>query len=257
MNKLDFTANGGIPLFLDDIRFLQNANRDAISGLFSFLPENKVVVLSGLGVPQAPNNYIEEGYVYWNREVYFVPGIGDFSSINHLLFDFTPTIDVSGNRQTATGNNISPHQIRAAKIIGSSTLPSPVPPNTVIFMQMGEVHQNTVGFYDALAARLDLVPPGAVMLWFGEPNTIPEGWEQATGQLGWFGGITQTNAPDLRRAMVWGQDSTFNAGAPYQDVGHVTVGNPELAAISFHGSKIVTGIWIIKNGSNIPPLFTY
>jgi hypothetical protein len=254
MNKLDFTANGGIPLFLDDIRFLQDANRDAIKALISFLPNDKVVVLSGLSTPTPPNGFIEEGYVYWNGEVFFVPGIGDFASINHLLFDFTPTIDSLGDRQTATGDNISPHQIRTAKIIGFSTLPSPVPPNTVIFMQMGEVHPNTVGFYDAIAQRLDLVPPGVVMLWFGQPNTIPQGWEQATGQLGWFGGITQTNAPDLRRAYIVGFDAA--ASPPLNSVGTGQNG-PDLDLLAGSATRRVVGMYIIKNGSNIPPLFTY
>lgn len=252
MNKLDFTHNGGVPLYLDDFRFLQQANLQALQGVLSFLPEDKVIVLSGLSYPSGVNNFIEEGFVLFEREIYFVPGAGGFSSINHLTWDFTPGIDSSGDRTTQSGNNISPYRVGTAKLIGTST-----PLSGKKFMEMGEIHQDTKGFYDALAERLDLVPPGAVMLWFGTLANIPAGWEQATGQMGFFGGPFPTQAPDLRRSIVWGHDSAA-APAPFNTIKVQTPRYiPPAGSTAIVQGNYTTGVWIIKNGSNIPTIFTY
>lgn len=70
MNRLKTTDNGGFPLELDDLRWQEEAVRDAFKGLTSFLERDNIilsgVVISGMGTA---NTTWTEGYVLINGEV--------------------------------------------------------------------------------------------------------------------------------------------------------------------------------------------
>ncbi|HLP51245.1 MAG TPA: hypothetical protein VK154_10205 [Chitinophagales bacterium] len=70
MNRLKTTDNGGFPLELDDLRWQEEAVRDAFKGLTSFLERDNIILsgvaISGLGTA---NTTWTEGYVLINGEV--------------------------------------------------------------------------------------------------------------------------------------------------------------------------------------------
>lgn len=250
MNFLDFQAIGGMPLFKDDFRFLQESLRDGITGALSFLPNNKVVVMHGLTDPSISEQ--PEGYIYFAGEVYHVANAA-IPVDQQLIWDFTPEIDIDGNRMLLDVE-LMPHVIRKARIVGLDVDAVDIPPEAVKFGVDGEISTDTVGFYDVLASRLDCQPAGSTMFWTRPPNTIPEGWEPMVGQMGFFGGPFPSQCADMRRALPLGYDNPA-APQPFHQVGAV------LNNIDFNYDttplRAVTGIWIIKNGSNIPVIFTY
>lgn len=254
MNKLLTQVNGGWPLKLDDIRWIDESIRESFKAVFAMFPQDRVIVLSGLGIPSGVNNTVPAGHVYFAGEIYLVDET-DIGPYTNIIWDFTPELSAtSGQKTLQSGASFEAHQIRKAKLLATALAAGNIPAPVRRFIVGGSLHEHTIGFYDTLAARLDLVPPGSVLLWFGQPNTIPSGWEQAAGQLGWFGGITQTNAPDLRGAHVVG----YKADSWNSEIN--TVGFSAQNKILENGNedtRRVTGIWIIKNGSNIPPIFSY
>lgn len=81
MKKLLTNNTGGFPFVLDDLRWIESGNQEVFKALIvPYLPYSDVqnaIIISGLKVDDV-FGYLrggEEGYVYWNGEVFYSPGI--------------------------------------------------------------------------------------------------------------------------------------------------------------------------------------
>lgn len=87
-----------------------------------------------------------------------------------------------------------------------------------------------------------LVPSGAILMWSGDENTVPEGWALCNGQTVTYEGRT-TRTPDLKGRFVVGYDpSDFS----YDDPGALSAGNTSDTGET-GGRRTVT-----LSGSNLP-----
>jgi hypothetical protein len=253
MNKLLTQVNGGWPLKLDDIRWMDESIRESFKAVFAMFPQDRVIVLSGLGIPSGVNNTVPAGYVYYAGEIYVVDET-DIGTYTNIIWDFTPEMSsTSGQKTLQSGTDFEAHEIRKGKLLATALAAGDIPAPVRRYIVDGEVHQHTIGFYDTLAANFDLVPAGSMMLWGGTLANIPAGWELAIGQMGFFGGAFPSMAPDMRRCLVAGYDAT--AAAPFNALNTV-IDNIDLN-IDPQPLRMRIGAWIIKNGSVIPPIFSY
>lgn len=253
MNKLLTQVNGGWPLKLDDIRWMDESIRESFKAVFAMFPQDRVIVLSGLGIPSGVNNTVPAGYVYYAGEIYVVDET-DIGPYTNIIWDFTTELSAtSGQKTLQSGTDFDAHEIRKGKLLATALAAGDIPAPVRRFIIQGSLHEHTRGFYSTLAANFDMVPAGSMMLWGGELADIPEGWELAVGQMGFFGSVFPTQAPDMRRCIVAGYDAT--ASAPFNALNTV-IDNIDLN-IDPQPLRMRIGAWIIKNGTVVPPIFTY
>lgn len=76
MNFLETLNQGGFPLALNDLRFLQSALRDGIKGTASFMAKpGEPIIISGLvGTVSGSDITYTAGFIFANGEIYYVPG---------------------------------------------------------------------------------------------------------------------------------------------------------------------------------------
>jgi hypothetical protein len=253
MNNLRTDVPGGWPIKLNDIRWIQDAFRGGFDAVFGHLPQDSVVVLTGLSMPGTPGNTVSSGVVYYNGEIYEVE---ETSLVNgtHVLWDFEPQLSVeSGVKTLETGSEYLAHEIRKAKLYAVNPSFTPTP-ETRRFIWAGALHEHTLGYYDVMASRFDPMPLGVVMLWPFPPDTIPLGWEAATGQTHNYLGTGPIAGPDYRRAVIAGFDDA--ASPPFNTVGNAQNGL-DLVFDAASPQRRVIAIWIIKVSYNVPAIFTY
>ncbi len=76
MNQLITTYNGGFPFQLDDLRFLDSAQREAFLGVIKALVGYKTgAVISGCEIMSndGTNIHIADGYVFLSNEIFYAP----------------------------------------------------------------------------------------------------------------------------------------------------------------------------------------
>lgn len=112
MNKLKTDFNGGFPLTLDDIRFIDEYFRTGIHQIAISLA--KFAILSGF--EPINNNTVSAGWLIINGEIGFIPettGL-DFNFDYGVVAD--NYLDSSVVRITQAGASIKPHEIRQFKL---------------------------------------------------------------------------------------------------------------------------------------------
>lgn len=73
MNNIDASKNGGHPLYLQDVDFLQNAYKEAFEGITSSLKEDSYILSGCIKTLQSAGVWaVSEGFVVLNREVFKV-----------------------------------------------------------------------------------------------------------------------------------------------------------------------------------------
>lgn len=252
MNNLRTNVPGGWPIKLNDIRWLQDAMRGGFSAVFAMFPQDTVIVLSGLSLPVGVDNTVSAGIVYYNGEIYVVDEV-DLDDNQYIVWDFEPVLSTeSGEKILQNEAEYQAHEIRKANLLVVPDDPEPAD-GVRRFIWEGELHEHTKGYYNVLAAQLDLVPAGTVMLWGGTLANIPTGWELCQGQMGMFGGAFPSQAPDYRNAFVAG----YNAAgpAPFNTLGAEII-NVDIVN-NTSPLRLEIGAYIIKNGSQLPPIFSY
>lgn len=121
MDKLVF-PNGGMPLELDDLDFMQNASKEAISGLYHQYASlhNGFIVISGVVVSGASSPYnVSEGYVMCNYEVCHFPAQTSVDLVPYIALD--STYDSAGNDVFFDGVSRDTYNVRKAKVVSSGT----------------------------------------------------------------------------------------------------------------------------------------
>lgn len=122
MNSLLF-PNGGMPVYLDDLAFMQSANLDAFRGIIREVAEqyggNLILGGCNLTEPTTTTATLSEGWVMIGYEVYYVPGntvakTAGQSYTGEILPDVY--LDTNGSRTFANGSTQNPWQIRRAKL---------------------------------------------------------------------------------------------------------------------------------------------
>lgn len=129
MNKLITTNNGGFPLELDDIRFEQDAIRDAFYGLisgFGIAPADSFI-LSGCQVTGSPvpGAAYSAGYLCLNGEVFKVDAATLPAQAGGEVYywDAEVTYDTAGNEQFESGTSYNTYQVRKAKVYSGVQTP--------------------------------------------------------------------------------------------------------------------------------------
>jgi len=128
MNELRSTYNGGMPLRLDDVRWIVAGLKDAIKGLSTpFLSPNGAVILSGcVATDLGSGNYsYSAGYVYFDNEVFYFPAIASIaiSDIN-ASFYMVETFDATGTKVYEDATTHDTYAIRVAGIGAKATYPA-------------------------------------------------------------------------------------------------------------------------------------
>lgn len=108
MNKLELGFQGGDPLALDDLEFMQAGIAEAIKGLASVWQSGSLdsIVISGLnGNVVGLNTTVTSGFIVVNSEVYYVPGATLPNA--GICIDISETIDHNGDE---IFENLDPHE---------------------------------------------------------------------------------------------------------------------------------------------------
>lgn len=122
MNKLLF-PNGGMPVFLDDLAFVQSAEFDAFKGIIRAVADaySGNLILGGcvLTEPTSTTATLSEGWVMLGYEIYYVPGNTVSKPAGpSYTGEIQPDVylDAAGNRTFGNGSSQNPWQVRRAKL---------------------------------------------------------------------------------------------------------------------------------------------
>lgn len=118
MNQL-LTPNGGMPLELDDLRFLQDAYKDGFKAmLFELAKQNNGnMVLGGIEVtPDGSGGFnTSEGYVMLDYEVFYVPAaIG--LNFNIIVIELFVYYDTDGNEIFSDSVSRDTYEVRQGRV---------------------------------------------------------------------------------------------------------------------------------------------
>lgn len=156
MNKLNTINNGGHPIELDDLRWMDSAYRNAFLGLlsgFGILP-NETFILSGCNKTTSGSTItVTEGYICLEGEILYMPEqtypVPTGSDVDY--FELDVTYDPLGNETFEDTTTHDTYEIRQAKISvgtpasGTITLLSNVKTIfEVIKDNIPAIHQSTI-----------------------------------------------------------------------------------------------------------------
>lgn len=202
MNKIETTGIGGIPIVLDDLRFLHASYLEAFKGLASpfGIAAADAIILSGVirSIVGADVEYTE-GYVAYNGEIHHFPAQTYPEPVNpeneYLVVDVT--YDVEGLKVFENATSHDTYEVRKVKIVKSDTLPSG-----------GIILADLKRFYDIIRTNIDTERSGVVKDFAG--NTIPSGYLLCDGSA-----VSRTTYAALFSAIgtIWGVgdgSTTFN-----------------------------------------------
>lgn len=133
MNKLLSTLGGGMPLFLNDLNFIDLAYRDALFGIMSAfgITEQDSFKLSGCVVAHIGGNDFTctAGYISFLGEIYQVKAHNITTSEQYINFAPKLSWDAEGNKVFKDASTQNTYQIREAELVGSdeSTMPYNAP----------------------------------------------------------------------------------------------------------------------------------
>lgn len=127
MNKL-ITPNGGMPLELDDLRFMQDAYHDGFKGIiYEFAKANNGnIILGGCEVVDSGNGTFEvsEGYIMLDYEVLYVPAVTGLS-FSLVILEYNQTYDPAGNEVFADNTSRDTYEVRQARVFDPNISQSP------------------------------------------------------------------------------------------------------------------------------------
>ncbi len=183
MDRIEIQQTGGFPLESDTLTFLQNAF-DSFNKL-GYFSGNSVIVQ---GCHESDGN-VSNGWVFVNGELMPFEGgaIGDFVRI----------ITTTEERIFENGESKAVYHRKKA-MFGSPGIPWQV------FQRPKSLYELTLA---DVALQKKTVPVGAIMMWAGAVNEIPEGWKLCDGDNG---------TPDLRSKFIVGYNANEN---DYNEIG--------------------------------------
>lgn len=183
MNRIEIQQTGGFPLESDTLTFLQDAF-DSFNKL-GYLAGNNMIIQ---GCNESNGN-VSDGWVFVNGELMPFQG----SALGYEVRIVTTTEE----RVFENGESKAVY-VRKKAVFGSPGIPWSA------FQRADSTWQLTVAKED-LQKRV--VPIGAIMMWAGEINQIPNGWELCDGNNG---------TPDLSSKFIVGYNPNEN---DYNEIG--------------------------------------
>lgn len=118
MNQLKTTINGGFPIVLDDLRWMDAAYRSAITGILSPLGSDafNVIIISGCARSGVSSTVtIAAGYVLMNGEIFKVSA-HSFTLAAYEYWNIEETYDAAGTKVFADAVSNDTYLIRQAKV---------------------------------------------------------------------------------------------------------------------------------------------
>lgn len=120
MNQLITTNNGGFPFVLNDLRFDQQAVRDAFVGLLSAygITTADSFILSGCESFVGGGGVYLPGWIFLAGEILKFDGAPITSSPGSVaVWDVDVSYDAAGDKRMENGTTVQTYQVRKAKII--------------------------------------------------------------------------------------------------------------------------------------------
>lgn len=121
MNKLLTNITGGFPFTLDDLRFLDDANRLAVADIIKTIAGDGPVILYGCGITDAGVNVsVAEGAILWQGEIWHVfphSYIAPSPMPDAPQWNFVAVDDAAGSKVFENGVTHQVYQVR--KAVGS------------------------------------------------------------------------------------------------------------------------------------------
>lgn len=157
MNKFITTDVGGLPITLDDFRFIDDSVRNAFfgfSGAFGSATEDGFT-LQGAGVTFNGLSYdVAAGYIAYGGEIFEVlahnvaaPGVGET-----LIWRINTSNDPAGNKTFDSGGTFDTYQLRRASVISFVAVASSLPAvgTPTIHEKIAELSGPTLGAWTTI-----------------------------------------------------------------------------------------------------------
>jgi hypothetical protein len=193
MNKVNWIELGGAPIRNDDWKFDQDAVRDALKGVSSFLGAN--ALLNGcVPSPSGGGHVFTSGYVLINGEVLFVPAVTapiPFDEDGNYFQIQESNVSPDGDIVMENGNAVNIYKQRIA-VIGYDS--DSLPPNAITWLSAYN-NRFTKKAYDAVMS--ETIFPQKGMFWkrlSGAPLTISSGIVDFDSRNGNFARVTTNNS---------------------------------------------------------------
>lgn len=129
MNKYITTDVGGLPIVLDDFRFIDDSVRNAFngfSGAFGKDTEDGYLLQGATVAPDFPNFDVRAGYIVFGGEIFQVlaatvpaPSVGQ-----ELVWAIDSTFDPAGNKTFDSGGTFDTYEIRRAHVVSAVVVAS-------------------------------------------------------------------------------------------------------------------------------------
>ena len=128
MNKLETNYNGGFPLVLDDLRFIQDSWRRGFEALSKFknIAGDAFIDNVALYPPRVTGTgpfTIEENWVYRDGEIWYVPETSSASIPLNLWISFPEVNDPEGSKIFEDTNTNETYKVRQATISTGAVQP--------------------------------------------------------------------------------------------------------------------------------------
>jgi hypothetical protein len=124
MNKLNI-PNGGMPLFGDDFRFLDEAGREALKGILFEAAQvyDGKMILGGCVLTVNPTTFsITEGFVMLDYEVLYLPATTVAKGGNTVCeIQLDVTYDPDGEKTFANSTTQDTYEVRRAKLVAGTS----------------------------------------------------------------------------------------------------------------------------------------
>ena len=115
MNKFLTNLNGGLPLFLDDIRFLDDIYRNSIHAIVKGIADK--IIISGINptISEQNNLVTEEGFILYLNEILYVPA-NSVAYNENLEYVFRRSVTTSGTRIFSDQSENDVYELRTGYI---------------------------------------------------------------------------------------------------------------------------------------------
>lgn len=148
MNRL-LTPNGGMEFHGDDLRFIQDAYKEAFAGIYAAFAENGNLILSGIeATDNGASVDISEGYILIAGEIMYFPAqtivVADFLDDVYIVPEITH--DPAGNDVFADLVSRDTYQVRRAKAIYDDLVSYPILLSTAPRLQQKIINLVDEGF---------------------------------------------------------------------------------------------------------------
>jgi hypothetical protein len=163
MNKLETNYDGGMPFDLDDIRFIQDAWRQAF-GAFNFIRKqdnttiiNNIILNPYNLVGTFPGPYTTtENFILHDKEIWWMPSQAVASLSNDTWFVFSETNDTAGSDIFEDTVTHETYKVRQVSIVINATQPA----NSIRFSDVVELRNVNKDFGDELITLSTVTYPG-------------------------------------------------------------------------------------------------